>query len=138
MASRLPDSISGTFGDAFSPGDIAGMEVITGGIPAEYGNRMAGEVNIITKSGPSTPGGSLDLNYGSFNQTSPSLNYGELPTAPGSLHYFVSARATSRSDRGLDSCPEAAASRREQPRPKAAREVIHDFSQTGAITNSPK
>ncbi|HTA17044.1 MAG TPA: carboxypeptidase regulatory-like domain-containing protein, partial [bacterium] len=38
---QLPDSVSGTFGDAFSVLNIDRMEIITGGLPAEYGNRLS-------------------------------------------------------------------------------------------------
>jgi outer membrane receptor protein involved in Fe transport len=97
---QLPDSPSNTFGDAFSPRNIDHMEIITGGIPAEYGERLASVVNIVTKSGPETPGGELELNYGTFNTVSPHILYGG-SNAAGDIHYFLSANY-SRTDRGLD------------------------------------
>ena len=67
---QLPDSPTNTFGQAFSPRNIDHMEIITGGIPAEYGERLAAVVvNIATKTGPEKPGGELELNYGSYNTT---------------------------------------------------------------------
>ena len=97
---QLPDSPSNTFGQAFSPRNIDHMEVITGGIPAEYGERLAAVVNIVTKSGPEKPGGEVELNYGSYNTFSPHLMYGGSNDA-GSVHYFISANYN-RTDRGLD------------------------------------
>ena len=97
---QLPESPSNTFGQALSPRNIDHMEVITGGIPAEYGQRLGAVVNIITKSGPETPGGELELNYGSYNTTSPHLLYGG-SNESGNLHYFVSLNYN-RTDRGLD------------------------------------
>jgi outer membrane cobalamin receptor len=119
---QLPDSLSGTFGDAFSPADIERMEVITGGIPAEYGNRMAGVVNIITKSGPEIGGGSLDLNYGSFDQFAPQLNYGG-SNGSGSLHYYVFG-GYNQTGRGLDT-PQPQS---ETQQGQGGRDVVHDFS----------
>jgi outer membrane cobalamin receptor len=97
---QLPDSMSGTFGDAFSTRNIDHMEVITGGIPAEYGERMAAVVNIITKTGPEKPGGSVELNYGSYNTFNPQFNFGG-SDASGKLHYFAAA-STLQTDRGID------------------------------------
>ena len=97
---QLPDSPSGTFGEAFSPRNIDHMEIITGGIPAEYGERLAAVANIVTKSGQETPGGEVELNYGSYDTFSPHLLYGG-STESGALHYFVSANYHQTS-RGLD------------------------------------
>lgn len=98
---QMPESPSNTFGEALSPRNIDHMEVITGGIPAEYGERLGAVVNVVTKSGPETPGGNIELNYGAFNRTSPALSYGG-SNESGNFHYFFSANY-SRTDRGLDS-----------------------------------
>ena len=119
---QLPDSLSGAFGDAFSPRNIDRVEFITGGIPAEFGNRLAGVVNIITKSGTETPGGSLELNYGSFNNFSPQLFYGGSDPS-GSLHYFLSANYYS-TDRGLDTPEPVSDSNQAQ----GGSQVVHDHS----------
>jgi hypothetical protein len=97
---QLPDSTSGVFADAFSPRNIDHMELITGGIPAEYGERLAAVANIITKTGPETPGGSVEMNYGSYNTISPQAVYSG-SDKDGTLHYFFSANYN-RTDRGLD------------------------------------
>jgi outer membrane receptor for ferrienterochelin and colicin len=117
---QLPDSPSNTFGQAFSPRNIDHMEVITGGIPAEYGERLAAVINIVTKTGPEKPGGVAELNYGSYNTLSPTMTYFG-SNESGALHYFVSANYF-QSDRGLDT-----------PQPKGSNnsdiggeEAIHD------------
>ncbi len=97
---QLPESPSNSFGQALSPRNIDHMEVITGGIPAEYGQRLGAVVNIVTKTGPEKPGGELELNYGSYNTTSPHLLYGG-SNESGSLHYFLSLNYNS-TDRGVD------------------------------------
>jgi len=42
----LPDSVSGIFGGFLSPKFIENMELITGGLNAEYGERLASVVNL--------------------------------------------------------------------------------------------
>jgi len=97
---QLPDSPSNTFGQAFSPRNIDHMEVITGGIPAEYGERLSAVVNIATKSGPEEAGGDATVGYGSYNTLTPQASFGG-SNVSGSLHYFVSG-GYNRTDRGLD------------------------------------
>jgi outer membrane receptor for ferrienterochelin and colicin len=113
----LPSSLSNMFGDAFKPRNIDHMEVMTGGLPAEYGQRVAAVVNIITKSGYENPGGTIDLNYGTYNSTSPELVYGG-SNGSGKFHYFLSANYR-RTDRGLDT-----------PQPKAVDDQYHGGTQT--------
>jgi outer membrane cobalamin receptor len=97
---QLPDSPSNTFGEAFSPRNIDHMEVITGGIPAEFGQRLSAVVNIVTKTGPEKPEGEIELNYGSYNTFAPYLVFGG-SNESGSVHYFLSGNF-SRTDRGID------------------------------------
>ena len=97
---QLPDSPSNTFGQAFSPRNIDHMEVITGGIPAEYGERLAAVVNIVTKSGTEKTEGEAEVNYGSYNTVSPHLLLGGSNDS-GKFHYFLSGNYN-RTDRGLD------------------------------------
>ena len=103
---QLPDSISGTFGESFSPRNIDRMEVITGGLPAEYGQRLSAVMNIITKSGTQTTQGVAELNYGSYQFFSPQLQISG--PAGKDVHYFLSANYNT-TNRGLDTpAPESA------------------------------
>ncbi|PWU10749.1 MAG: hypothetical protein C5B47_01755 [Verrucomicrobia bacterium] len=97
---QMPDSPSNTFGQVFSPRNIDHMEVITGGIPAEYGERLAAVINVLTKSGPEQPGGSVEINYGSYDTFSPTAAYGG-SNESGGFHYYASANYYQTS-RGLD------------------------------------
>jgi len=97
---QLPDSVGGSFGEAFTPVNVDHMEILTGGLQPEFGTRLAGVVNIVTKSGSTTPGGEIGLDYGSYNQTASYAEYGGSDQA-GNFHYFLSANAFS-TDRGLD------------------------------------
>jgi outer membrane receptor for ferrienterochelin and colicin len=117
---QLPDSPSNTFGQAFSPRNIDHMEVITGGIPAEYGERLAAVVNVVTKSGPEQPGGAVEINYGSYDTVSPTLSYGG-SNESGSLHYYASANYFQTS-RGLDTPQPTNSSNLDQ----GGEEAVHD------------
>lgn len=97
---QLPDSPSNAFGQAFSPRNIDRMEVITGGIPAEYGQRLGAVINVVTKTGPETPEGEVELNYGSYNAITPHLLYGGT-NKKGDVRYFLSLNYN-QTDRGLD------------------------------------
>jgi outer membrane receptor protein involved in Fe transport len=97
---QLPDSPSGSFSEAISPRNIDHMEVITGGIPAQYGQRLAAVINMVTKSGEEKPGGEIELNYGSYDSFSPHAIYGG-SSESGALHYFASANYR-ETRRGLD------------------------------------
>jgi outer membrane receptor protein involved in Fe transport len=117
---QLPDSPSNTFGQSIGPRNIDHMEVITGGIPAEFGQRLSAVVNIVTKSGPEKPEGEVELNYGSYRTTTPHLLYGGSNEA-GNIHYFFSANYF-RTDRGIDvPQPESY-----QNQTQGGKEAIHD------------
>jgi outer membrane cobalamin receptor len=120
---QLPDSPSNTFGDALTPRNIDHMEVITGGIPAEYGQRLAAVVNIVSKTGSETPGGTAELNYGSYNTFSPTATYGG-SNSSGNVHYYVSANFN-RTDRALDTPQPASQTPLNQS--QGGTDAIHDY-----------
>ena len=60
----LPDGIS-FFGQTLPPRMIDQFKLITGSLPAEYGLRSAGIIDITTKSGALQPGGEVSLYGGS-------------------------------------------------------------------------
>jgi hypothetical protein len=71
----IPDGVS-FFGQDLSTRFVQSMQLITGALPAEYGLRTAGIVDIQTKSGLFQPGGSLTMYGGSYNTINPSFEYG--------------------------------------------------------------
>jgi outer membrane receptor protein involved in Fe transport len=81
----LPEGISG-FGLELSPHFIESMQLITGSLPAEYGFRTAGVVDITTKSGAFENGGDVEMYGGSYNTINPSFEAGG---SQGNLNYFV-------------------------------------------------
>ncbi len=83
----LPEGVS-FFGQGLDPRFIGSMQLITGTLPAEYGLRTAGIVDIQTKSGLFEPGGSVEMRGGSYDTFQPSLSYGG---SVAGYNYFVSA-----------------------------------------------
>ncbi|HVJ51741.1 MAG TPA: TonB-dependent receptor [Aliidongia sp.] len=82
----LPEGIS-VFSQALSPRLADQVELITGALPAEYGLRTAGIIDLQTKSGAFEPGGSVSLYGGSHGLIQPSFEFGG---SAGSINYFVS------------------------------------------------
>lgn len=94
----LPEGIS-VFGQSLDPRLISSLTLITGALPAEYGLRTAGIIDLKTKSGVIDPGGSVSLYGGGHGTIQPSFNYGG---TSGALNYFVSGDFL-RSDLGIES-----------------------------------
>jgi len=94
----LPDGIS-VFGQTLPPRMIASMKLITGSLPAEYGLRSAGIIDLTTKGGALHPGGEVSMYGGSHGSIEPSVNYGG---SSGSNTYFVTGDLI-RNDLGIES-----------------------------------
>ena len=71
----LPDGVS-FFGQSLSPRFVGSLKLITGALPAEFGLRTAGIVDIQTRSGLSEPSGDISLYGGSYGTFNPSIDYG--------------------------------------------------------------
>src|ERR1700678_3768773 len=81
----LPEGITG-FGLELDPRFVSSMQLITGSLPAQYGFRTAGIVDIQTKSGAFDQGGEISLYGGSYGTFRPSF---EDAGASGNLSYFT-------------------------------------------------
>ena len=85
----LPDGISG-FGHVLDTSFVGSLALITGALPAQFGLRTAGIVDIQTKSGNAlVPGGNVGIYGGSFGTLTPSFDYGG---RSGNTEYFVTGR----------------------------------------------
>jgi hypothetical protein len=82
----IPESIT-SFGSQFDTRFADSVDLITGALPAEYGFRQAGVLDIHTKSGALNPGGDVDLYGGSNGTIRPSFEYGG---SQGKLNYYFS------------------------------------------------
>ena len=94
----LPDTVSGLFGGFLSPKFIENMEIITGGMGAEYGDRLAAVVNLNSRKPSEAGEGEMELVYGSFGTVNPSALYGK---RIGKLSFLL-AGSYRYTDRGLD------------------------------------
>src|ERR1700744_478992 len=86
----LPEGIS-VFGQTLDPRLAESVRLITGALPAEYGNRTAGIIDIQTKTGVFDNGGAISMYGGSHSTLSPSVAYGG---SSGHFNYFVSGDYT--------------------------------------------
>jgi outer membrane receptor protein involved in Fe transport len=104
----LPEGISG-FGLELDPRFVESMELITGSLPAAYGFRTAGVVDIKTKSGAFDNGGEVEVYGGSYDTIRPSFEYGG---SDGKFSYFVDG-SYDHNDLGIEN-------------PTASHNAIHD------------
>jgi len=106
----LPEGISG-FGQTLDPHMMQSMTLLDGTLPAQYGYRTAGVVDIQTKGGFEN-GGTAEMNVGSYGTVQPSVTYGG---TTGAADYFFSASHLS-SDLGIES-------------PTSSSDPIHDHTE---------
>ena len=106
----IPESISG-FGQTLDTRIIQRMQLLTGALPAQYGYRTAGIVDITTRPAPDESGGSVGITGGSFGTLNPDFSlYGN----EGRWSYFFTGNFY-ESDVGI-----------ENPTPE--RNAIHDHT----------
>ena len=96
----IGDQVGITFSNSLNPGVAEGIEIVTGGIPAEYGEKANGVINLTTRSGLGTNGvkGEVTAGGARFNTGSASASVGGGNARFG---WFADADG-SRSDRFLD------------------------------------
>ncbi len=86
----LPEGVSG-FGQELDTRFVDSLRLITGSLPAQYGFRTAGIVDIRTKNGAFDPGGAVSMYGGSFDTIKPSAQIGG---SQGNLNYFADGSYT--------------------------------------------
>jgi hypothetical protein len=97
----VTDQVQATFSNSMDPAQVESMEVITGGVSAEYGGKPGAVVNLTSKSGLGTPNGfegEVSVGAARFNTLEAGAN---VRGGTDRFGYFISA-AGSRSDRFLD------------------------------------
>src|SRR5207302_6102397 len=85
---QLPEGITG-FGQILSPRFANSISLLTGALPAEFGLRTAGVVDIKTKEGVMDNGGDVEFYGGQRGTEQPSFEYGG---SEGKLSYFVTGQ----------------------------------------------
>jgi len=83
---QLPESISG-FGQSIDTRFVESTDFITGALPAQFGLRTAGIVDIQTKEGLPQSGGRVGVLVGSHDQIQPSA---EFFGTQGAFNYYLS------------------------------------------------
>ena len=108
----LPEGISG-FGQELDPRFVQSVGLLTGSLPAQYGYRTAGIVDIHTQTGASLPqGGALTAFGGSYDTDRTDL---ELSGVKANLSGFVTA-TVSQNDIGIEN-------------PTGSADPLHDRTQ---------
>jgi outer membrane receptor protein involved in Fe transport len=108
----LPEGVSG-LGAFIDTNFVGSMSLLTGALPAEYGLRTAGVLDITSRAF-ATPGGDLSYYGGSRHTFTPSFDYGG---SIGNSEYFVTARGNFN-DLGIEN-------------PTPSLNAIHDQTQQG-------
>lgn len=84
----LPEGLNG-FGQELDSRIIGSVSVLTGSLPAQFGFRTAGIIDVTTKSGESLNHNELSLYGGSWDTVEPSLQLGGAGGADDKLDYFA-------------------------------------------------
>ena len=105
----LPEGITG-FGQAFDTRFASNIDLLTGALPAQFGLRTAGVIDITTKSIYET-GGNVDIYGGSRDTVQPSFQFGG---TDGKLNYFATGSYLGN-DLGIEN-------------PTSGHDAIHDHT----------
>lgn len=106
----IPDGV-GAFGQFLDTSIVGNMSLLTGALPAQYGLRTAGVLDIQTRANAFDNSGTISVYGGSHGTITPSFDYGG---TVGNTQYFISGRYFG-SDLGI-----------ENPTPN--RTAIHDHT----------
>jgi len=104
----LPDGV-GAFGQFLDTGIVGSLALLTGALPAQYGLRTAGVLDIETKMDAFNNSGSVGVYGGSHGTITPSFEWGG---TVGQTQYFVSGRFL-QNNLGIEN-------------PTSSNEAIHD------------
>lgn len=97
----VSDQLTGSFANAVDPSIVQSIELYTGNIPAEFGNKISGVAVITTRSGAGTPrkfSGSTQTSAAGFDTLS---NLTQVAGSATKIGYFASLNAI-KSNRFLD------------------------------------
>jgi outer membrane receptor protein involved in Fe transport len=108
---QLPDGVAG-FGQVIETSIVGNMAVATGALPAQYGLRTAGVVDIQTRAGTAEPSGEAGVYGGSHGTISSNIQYGGVS---GDTQYFFTGRWL-QNNLGIEN-------------PTSSVEAIHDQTQ---------
>jgi outer membrane receptor protein involved in Fe transport len=107
----IPEGISG-FGQEIDTHLVSSVNLITGSLPAQFGFRTSGIIDIHTKDGTALNGGDLSYYGGSHQTIFPSFQFGG---SQGRLNYFVLG-SYHQNDLGIEN-------------PTGGYHAIHDYTE---------
>lgn len=111
----MPDGVAG-FAQALDTSFVRSLSLLTGALPAQYGLRASGVVDIVTKVGTATPQGGISVYGGSNRTATTAFEYGG--STNDGWDYFVAGRIRGTA-LGLDNTT-------------PARNAIHDDTRQGS------
>jgi outer membrane receptor protein involved in Fe transport len=111
----LPDSVAG-MGQMLDSSLIGSMAVLTGALPAQFGMRTAGVIDIQTRNDAFNNSGRVGVYGGSRETITPSIEYGG---TVNQTQYFVSGRYLA-DNLGIEN-------------PTSSINAIHDYTQQGKL-----
>lgn len=106
----IPDGV-GAFGQILDTGIVGNMDLLTGALPAQYGLRTAGVLDITTRADAFDNSGTISMYGGAHGTVTPSFEYGG---TAGKTQYYISGRYFG-SDQGIEN-------------PTSSRTAIHDHT----------
>ncbi|MDB5632465.1 MAG: TonB-dependent receptor [Tardiphaga sp.] len=106
----IPDGV-GAFGQILDTGIVGGISLLTGALPAQYGLRTAGVLDIQTRANAFDNSGTISMYGGAHGTVTPSFEYGG---TAGQTQYYISGRYFG-SDQGIEN-------------PTSSRTAIHDHT----------
>jgi outer membrane receptor for ferrienterochelin and colicin len=71
----VPDSVGSLFAASIPVRLVQALEVYTGGMPAEFGDRLGAVVNLVTRQAADHPEGAAQIRYGSYRTIEPGVTY---------------------------------------------------------------
>ena len=95
----IPDTVSSTFSDVISPRAWERVDILLGGLDAQYGNKTAAVLDITSKSGTRPAFGSLQTFGGSNETFTPSFEYGG---TVGEKFRYYALHSFTTTDRGIE------------------------------------
>jgi outer membrane receptor protein involved in Fe transport len=126
----LPESLNG-FGQEVDTHLIESVTLVTGTLPAQFGDRTAGVIDVTTKKGSQLNGSELSLYGGSYDTINPCLQLGG---TSGSLEYYF-AISYLHDDHGIDNTtPESEPLHDLTDQEKFFGYISHRIDQTSRLT----
>lgn len=112
----VPDSVGSLFAASIPVRLVQGLDIYTGGMPAEFGDRLSAVVALTTRAAGDHPEGNAQVRYGSYNTVEPGATYS---TKLGERWGMFAGGSYLYSERALD--------------PPSIDPILHDTGSSGRV-----